>query len=42
MEEYVVNQAGLGFLGWLILFLIIGAIPMLFKKNKEKNDEDPK
>lgn len=35
-------HAGLGFFGWLILFLAIGLIPKLLKKDKEKNDDKEK
>lgn len=38
MEPIVTQQAGLGLIGWIIVFLIIGAIPMLFKKDKDKKD----
>ena len=38
METIATQQAGLGLIGWIIIFIIIGAIPMLFKKDKDKKD----
>ncbi|SFF10533.1 hypothetical protein [Thermophagus xiamenensis] len=38
METIVTQQAGLGLIGWIIVFLIIGAIPMMLKKDKDKKD----
>ena len=40
METIVIQQAGLGFFGWLIVFAILGAIPLIFKKQK-KDDSKP-
>lgn len=39
METIVTQQAGLGLIDWIIVFLIIGAIPMIFKKDKDKKDD---
>jgi hypothetical protein len=39
METIATQQAGLGFIGWVIVFLIIGAIPMIFKKDKDKDNK---
>jgi len=39
MEIIVTQQAGLGLIGWIIVFIIIGAIPMMFKKDKDKKDD---
>ena len=42
MENIIVNQAGIGFLGWLIVFLIIGIVPVIFKKGKEEEKQEKK
>lgn len=39
MEMYV-NEAGMGLVGWLVIFLAFGLISMYFKKNKDKKEED--
>ncbi len=36
----LVNNAELGLIGWIILCLAIGAIPLIFKKNKDKKDQE--
>jgi len=40
MDTLVTNQAGLGFFGWLIIFAIIGAIPLIMNKGKDKKPEN--
>jgi len=38
METIATQQAGLGLIGWIIIFIIIGAIPLILKKDKDKKD----
>jgi len=38
MGTIVTQQAGLGLLGWIIVFLILGSIPLILKKDKDKKD----
>lgn len=40
METLLINQAGLGFFGWLIVFAILGAIPIIINKGKDKKEEN--